>query len=97
MCKIVFSNWFPLGKYTDACAMWPFIFVRIGRRWNEWVERHERIHLKQQVELLIIGFYILYPIFALLGCNVFEKEAYNGQWQEDYLEKRKFWAWMDYF
>jgi hypothetical protein len=95
---IVYSSWFPFGKNTDAIALWPFIFVRKGRKWNEYIERHERIHLRQQIELLLVGFYLLYAILWMFkgDNNPFEKEAYNGQWQEDYLQKRKFWEWTSY-
>jgi uncharacterized membrane protein SpoIIM required for sporulation len=118
---IVYSSWFPFGQNTDAIALWPFIFVRKGRKWNEYVERHERIHLRQQEEVSVVAvmlavvlviagcgwwsllvlplYYYLYGIMYIIKGydNAFEREAYNGQWQEDYLKKRKFWQWVKYF
>ena len=95
---IVFNGIIPIGKHADAMAMWPFILVRKGRRWNSYVERHERIHLAQQKELLLVGFYILYAVMWLFrgDDNAFEREAYHGQWEEDYLQTRKHLAWLNY-
>ena len=117
---IVYSSWFPFGKNTDAIALWPFIFVRKGRKWNEYVERHERIHLRQQEEVLVVAvmlavvlviagcgwwsllilplYYYLYGIMYLIKGydNAFEREAFNGEWRKDYLQKRKFWEWTKY-
>ena len=117
---IIRSSWFPFGKDTDACAICPFIFVKKGHKWNEVVERHETIHLRQQEEVLVVAvmlavvlviagcrwwsllilplYYYLYSIMYLIKGydNAFERESYNGQWQEDYLKKRKFWQWTRY-
>lgn len=117
---IVFNRILPIGRHADAMAMWPFIFVRKGRRWNGYVERHERIHLRQQEEvsvvavmlavvLVIAGFglwsllilplyYYLYAIMWLFrgDDNAFEREAYTGQWEEDYLQTRKHLAWLNF-
>ena len=70
---------------------------------------HEKIHIKQQAELLLIGFYFLYAFFWLkarlwhrLGNHEaymaipFEVEAYSHESDEEYLKTRKRWAWLDY-
>ena len=117
---IIRSSWFPFGNDTDAMAMWPFIFVRKGRRWNGYVERHERIHLRQQEEVSVVAvmlavvlviagcgwwsllilplYYYLYAIMWLFkgDDNAFEREAYTGQWEVDYLQKRKHLAWLNF-
>ena len=46
-----------------AIALWPFIFIR--DEGNEVTINHEKIHLRQQAELLVIGFYILYGFYWL--------------------------------
>ena len=48
--------------------------------------------------LVLPLYYYLYGIVYLFKGydNAFEREAYNGQWQEDYLKKRKFWQWVKY-
>lgn len=67
---------------------------------------HEKIHLAQQRELLLVGFYFLYA-FYWLRARVFlrmssheaymeipfEVEAYAQQHDDDYLEKRSRFAW----
>lgn len=56
---------------------------------------HEKIHSKQQLELLIIPFYIIYLIEAIFKgyyCISFEKEAYANQDNLDYLKTRKWYS-----
>lgn len=67
---------------------------------------HERIHWRQQVEMLIIPFYIWYGIEYLVRLprwkdkayhNIsFEREAYINYIYSDYLSKRKPHAWTKY-
>lgn len=89
-----------------AIALWPFIFIR--DEGNEVTINHEKIHLRQQAELLVIGFYILYGFYWLKSFVKyrdkvrayydipFEKEAYAAQNDMDYLAKRKFLAWLNF-
>ena len=90
-------------------AIWPFVFVRksVKTDGNSWqvLLRHEQIHLKQQKELLVIGFLLLYFVFWLWWsaklCSfkkgyraiAFEEEAYFFEDDNDYLGKRPLWAW----
>ena len=60
MTKIIKTSWFPFRRY-DAVAIWPRIFVK--GECKEYVVRHEEIHIRQQKELLLIGFYLLYAVF----------------------------------
>ena len=90
-----------------AITIWPFIFIR--DEGDEKVITHEKIHLRQQVELGIVGFYILYAAFWLyymykLGDKraayyaiPFEREAYAGDFAgERYLEKRHNYEWLNF-
>lgn len=80
-------------------AIWPIIFVRSDRKISEKIINHEKIHFKQQKELLLAGFYILYLIFWIkYGYrNIpFEKEAYDNDDNLKYLETRKHFAWIKY-
>lgn len=65
---------------------------------------HERIHLRQQLELLVIGFYIIYlteffirllinwnPYIAYRSIS-FEQEAYEYDKEMDYLMRRDYFA-----
>ena len=61
---------------------------------------HERIHLRQQLELLVILFYIIYLAelvrlknhqAAYLAIR-FKKEAYQNETNLNYLDQRKSWS-----
>jgi hypothetical protein len=97
------------GKFVNAMALWPFILVKnIETKESLVTIHHEKIHIRQQLELLIIPFYILYLGFYLLYrmrghkhmqayLNIpFEKEAYANESELDYLKTRKLWGWKRY-
>jgi len=98
-------KWLP---YTGT-ALFPFILIRkkdlpVG----DVLINHERIHLQQQLELLLIPFYILYftsyVFYRLKGLKhnaayrsiCFEKEAYQHEKNMNYLKGRKAFAFMSY-
>lgn len=87
--KIIYNKIIPFKGYK-AMAMWPFIFAR--KKLSEIDINHEKIHLAQQLELLIIPFYIIYLIewiFKGYRNISFEKEAYTHQEDMNYLEWRR--------
>ena len=110
MAKIIHCKYLPVGRNMDAMALWPFIIVKKGREkyFTETAERHEKIHLEQQKELLLVGFYVLYAIFWIIGLvrwrNLddayqgipFEQEAYINEKDSEYLKKRKRYGWREY-
>lgn len=67
---------------------------------------HERIHIRQQLETLIIPFYIWYGLeflyhYARLKNKdkayrqiSFEREAFKHESDLNYLKKRTFWGFM---
>ena len=71
-------------------------------------ETHERIHLKQELECLLIGYALWYFIEYLIRriqyrnhkdayYNIsFEREAYANQKNSNYLDDRKKYAWLNY-
>ena len=80
-------------------AFWPFIFISSKTVIDEELINHERIHLKQQLELLIIPFYIWYLIelYTKGYYNVkFEREAYDNDKDLEYLKTRKPYSWFKY-
>lgn len=94
---------------VDAMALFPFILIRRKEMVNDEVLlRHETIHLKQEAELLILPFYVLYLINYLINrfkhkthheayMNIcFEREAYANESDIAYLNTRKLWAWCKY-
>jgi hypothetical protein len=92
-----------------AITIWPFIFVRNkGLKDVDSLISHEKIHLKQQLELLILLFYIWYGIEYLVHyikykdhlkayrSISFEVEANTYENDLDYLNTRKLFSWFKY-
>lgn len=90
-----------------AMAVFPFILVKKKAfRQSASLIRHEKIHLMQQIELLLLPFYILYLLHYLVNLFkfknhelayqqiAFEKEAYFFEHEEKYLSERKPFAWF---
>lgn len=97
----------PIG-YTGM-TIFPFIFLKFERLKADLVLiNHEQIHLKQQMELLILPFFIIYFLEFLIRLiqykslnlayrNIsFEREAYNNESHMDYLKNKKFWSFLKY-
>ncbi len=60
---------------------------------------HEFIHFRQQIELLIIPFYILYLLNYLINLIRYHnhmREAYENDSNLCYLSERRFAAWTTY-
>ena len=98
-----------IPKRFKAIALFPFILIRDNFETNNLVLiNHEKIHLRQQLELLIIPFYVLYFIDYILKIILFkdknkayknilfEREAYLNEENLDYLQTRPFWNWTRY-
>ena len=105
----VVVNKFFLAKQFDGVVLWPFIVVRREELKHDPVFlNHEKVHLKQQLELLIIFFFIWYFFeyfirlikyrnsYKAYSKICFEREAYANEKNLDYLKKRKFWAFWKY-
>ncbi|SFW11975.1 hypothetical protein SAMN02927921_00072 [Sinomicrobium oceani] len=105
---LIFRHLFP-SRYV-ALTLWPVIFIKTGELKNDAVLlNHERIHLRQQLELFILPFYIIYGIEWTAGLlrhgnayiaykNIsFEREAYTNEHNLDYLKSRKPWQFLPYF
>lgn len=63
--KIVRNNIIPFKGYA-AIALFPFLFVRKDVAISDELIRHEKTHFKQQIELLIIPFYVWYLVEYLV-------------------------------
>jgi len=89
-----------------AITLYPFVFIK--DKGNVITLNHEKIHLEQQRELWVIGFYLLYVYYWIKGkfkglSNSeaymkipFEREAYTKQYDLKYLDKRERNAWKNY-
>jgi hypothetical protein len=98
-----------IPKGYRGLAVFPFVFVkyRLDKE-NTVFVNHERIHLCQQLELLIIPFFIWYFIEFILRLiqyknmdlayrNIcFEREAYAKEKDPNYLKKRSLWNFLKY-
>lgn len=107
--KIIKNNIIPFKGFV-AITLWPFIFIRKDKykQYNYIIKCHEKIHGKQQKELLIIFFLLWYGIEWFIkwiyynNClraykNIsFEREAYSNQNNTEYLGKRKPFSFIHY-
>ncbi len=94
-----FGLFFGGSKNIRGLAFWPFIFISSKTIVDPELINHERIHLKQQLELLIIPFYIWYLIalYRKGYMNIsFEKEAYANENNLTYLKKRSWFNFIKY-
>jgi hypothetical protein len=81
----------PFGRFT-AITIWPFVFYK---KLGKYTRNHEAIHGRQQLELLVIPFYVIYIIEAIFKGyrNIsFEREAYCNDDNDNYLKNRKPYA-----
>lgn len=102
------TNFFS-GRRAVAVVVFPFIFLLDEHyRKDLCLLNHERIHIRQAIEILVIPFYIWYSIEFLIRfaqyknireayLNIsFEREAYRNEKNLNYLQKRPFWAFRSY-
>lgn len=97
-----------LSWVIDIKAITLFPFIIFEGEADEQTLNHEKIHIKQQAELLVLPFYILYVGFWAWGKLKgkdnsmayrdipFEKEAYANDSDWVYLLNRKKYAWIKY-
>jgi len=105
---VIFKHFF--YKNYVGLSLWPFIILKNDDLKDDIVLiNHEKIHLKQQQELLIVFFYVLYISEWLLRTmfyldsykayqNIsFEREAYANERDLDYPNDRKTFGFLSYF
>ncbi|WP_225036838.1 hypothetical protein [Winogradskyella sp. SM1960] len=91
-------------------TLFPFVFLKSkDLKGDKVLLNHEKIHLRQQLELLIIPFYVVYMFEFLMRLiqyrnwhiaykNVsFEREAYANEKDFEYLGSRPFFKFRTYF
>ena len=107
--KCFIYNKYLVPKGFSGITLYPFVFTNNKNLLTDpYFINHERIHLAQQRELLIIFFYLWYLTeFALnylkyknkytAYLNIsFEREAYDNEHNLNYLEKRKAYSFIRY-
>ena len=95
------------GSFAASITLWPIIIVRDKKYLDDPILiNHEKIHLRQQIELLLVIFYLWYALeylfYRLKGLDSksayrnirFEKEAYRFEKDLNYLSKRKWFAFL---
>lgn len=101
------TKWITFG-FASGITLFPFVLIRPGILLTRRLVVHERIHLQQQKELLIIPFFLLYLleyIFNLIKYKnhykayfliSFEQEAYLNDKNIQYFKHRKPFSWLKY-
>lgn len=90
-------------------ALWPFVLVRSKTQKTDPVFlNHEKIHLRQQIEMLLLPFFLWYVLEYLIRLikyrdrntayrNIsFEREAYTNEKDQRFLTQRSFWNFLKY-
>ena len=90
--------------FYDGLTLFPFIILRHKKfKDDKTLINHERIHLQQQMELLVLPFYFIYLLNYLVNLLiyrnhalayrniVFEREAFLNEKDLSYLKRRKLW------
>lgn len=106
---MIFISKYLVPKGYTGIAIFPFVFLKAkALKLNSVLINHEKIHLRQQLELLVIPFYVFYMIeflFRLIQYknwqkayrNIsFEREAYFNECDLEYLSNRKLWSFLKY-
>lgn len=99
--RVIHNKWIPF-KGFKAVNLFGICFVRKPHKMTPHDYNHENIHTAQMRELGYIFFYILYFVewlyrvvfhtsTAYRGIS-FEREAYENQYDYDYLEHRERFA-----
>src|SRR5688572_26806924 len=98
-----------LPKGFNGLAVFPFVILRERSHVADSAfVGHEKIHIRQQLELLVLPFFIWYGIEYLVRLvqyrdrkqayyNIgFEREAYANEKDLGYLISRPFWKFLKY-
>lgn len=97
---------FIVARGFAALTVWPFIFVRRDARVTERLVMHERIHGRQQLEMLWVLFFVWYGVeWVVRWCMnrgsayrsvAFEREAYCNEAYREYFCYRRPFEWVRY-
>ena len=106
---MIFISKYVVPKGYTGITIFPFVFLKYkASKADKVLINHEMIHLRQQIELLIIPFFIWYGFEFLIRCiryrnrnlayrNIsFEREAYANENDFNYLKSRSFFNYLKY-
>lgn len=100
--KIIRQNILPPKGFL-AINLFGYLFCKPNAKITDITINHEQIHTEQMKEMLYVPFYLWYGAEWLvkLFCKgnayrnlSFEREAYNNQYNLDYLKTRKHYSWL---
>ena len=100
--KIIRQNILPPKGFL-AINLFGLLFCKKDAKINDVIVNHESIHTSQMKEMLYIPFYLWYVIEWLIKLlfkgnayrNIsFEREAYDNQYNLNYLKERKRYNWI---
>jgi hypothetical protein len=107
MIVIVFKYLTPRG--FRGVTFFPFVIIAKGDDALDKVfMNHEKIHWRQQLELLVVPFYVWYFLEFMVRLVhfkdrkkayrtlSFEREAYANEKDLNYLQSRSFWRFLKY-
>ena len=102
--QIVRNRFLPTRRFA-AIYLFGVLFCRPDTEVTPSLIRHEQIHQRQMMEMLVVGFYLWYVGEWLVRLcmrgraydNIsFEREAYANMHNEHYLQQRRPFAWWKY-
>ncbi len=98
-----------IPKGYSGLTIYPFVFLKHREsKTDEVLINHEKIHLRQQLEMFILPFYVFYVLefclryvqyknWYLAYINIsFEKESYQNEANLNYLNERRSWSFLKY-
>lgn len=98
-----------IPKGFRGLTVFPLVFLKSAdSKSNLVLLNHEKIHLRQQLELLILPFFVWYfleYLYLLIKYkernsayrNIsFEREAYANEKDLHYIKQRSFWRFLKY-
>lgn len=100
--KIIRQNILPPKGFL-AINLFGLLFCKKDAKINDVIVNHESIHTSQMKEMLYIPFYLWYVTEWLVKLlfkgnayrNIsFEREAYDNQYNLNYLKERKHYSWI---
>ena len=106
---MIFISKYIVPRGFVGVTLFPFIFLKQkDLKMDLTLINHEKIHLKQQLELLIVFFYIFYGLewvikyfkykngYIAYRNLSFERETYQNEGNLEYLLKRKPYTFIRY-
>lgn len=98
-----------IPKGYNGLTLFPFVMIRNNfDKANKVLINHEKIHIRQQMQLLVLPFLIWYMLEFLFRWiqfrdknkayrNIsFEREAYANERDLNYTKEMPFWSFLNY-